>query len=75
LRGMRLRWTSCGGGKSSVFACEVDSVVDCLSCSQSIEEGVVNIIYLVALGSSSEGNVHGIYSYLFLRRVILDGVH
>lgn len=58
-----------------MFACEVDSVVDCLSCSQSIEEGVVNIIYLVALGSSSEGNVHGIYSYLFLRRVILDGVH
>jgi hypothetical protein len=57
-----------------VFACEVDSVVDCLSCSQSIE-GVVNIIYLVALGSSSEGNVHGIYSYFLLRRVILDGVH
>jgi hypothetical protein len=67
---MRLRWTSRGGGKSSVFACEVDSVVDCLSCSQSVEEGPVNIIYLVVLGSSSEDNVHGIYSYLFLRRAL-----
>jgi hypothetical protein len=60
-------WGSFGslGGKPSVFACKVDSVVDCLSCSQFVEEGLVNIIYLVILGSSSEGNVHGNSSYLF----------
>jgi hypothetical protein len=65
-------WRSFGspGEKPSVFACEVDSVVDCLSCSQSVEEGLVNIIYLAVLESSSEGNVHGIYSYLFLRRAL-----
>lgn len=60
-------WGSFGslGGKPSVFACEVDSGLDCLSCSQFVEEGPVNIIHLVVLGSSSEGNVHGITSYLF----------